>query len=147
MSRTVYLAVAGLIASCCTATVAFAQSSRSEQATVGFPFVAGDTMLPAGTYRVSIDPFDPTVLLIRNRDGRPMAWIDTVGVTDRGNRPMTTGAELVFDQVGNQYFLRQAWIDGEAHDVRRGTLEARAERQMTASHSRASAEAATQPVG
>lgn len=134
MSRIVHVAVIAAMASLGVTAIAIAQTSRAEDATIGFAFTAGNTTLPAGQYTVSVDMADPTVLLIQSRDRQVTTWVDTTMVHGSGNAPSAGDSELVFDRYGDQYFLREAWIHGEAHQAQPSSLMARAERQAAAQH-------------
>ena len=86
-----------------------ALSEGTIEANVPFAFIVRDTTLPAGKYTVKrLDETEPQVLEIRSANGR------TAVVFEAQNAQTTQiprDAELVFDKVGDQYFLSQIWAD------------------------------------
>src|SRR6266446_1016384 len=82
------------------------------EANVPFAFTVGDTRLPAGKYNIkALDENAPSVLVISSLDGRTSVAFDTENATTRSDRAATT-TELVFDKVGDRYFLSQVWVSG-----------------------------------
>ena len=71
------------------------------RATVPFAFTSGNTHLPAGDYRLSMDPIFPRIVL-QNLDGGGGMYMNTSVV----KTPKTiTKASLVFRRYGDNYFL------------------------------------------
>ncbi len=81
------------------ATSAFAQS-LTLRASIPFAFTTGDNRLPAGDYRLSIDPIFHRMLV--QQEGGPAMYLTTTAVREPKN---VTKAALVFNQYGNHYFL------------------------------------------
>jgi hypothetical protein len=105
------------------ATVSISARAQERQlltATVPFAFTAENSSLPAGTYSVStLPPYN--MIKVQSADGRKVVMIPTI--------PSPTSAEseqtkLVFDRIGNQYFLSQVWEQGSNlhRDLRSGKL-------------------------
>jgi hypothetical protein len=83
---------------------------------VPFPFVAGETLLPAGDYRVSPAMPDGSVLAITSMNGSASA---TVAVNP--GDPAVPGGEpaFVFHAFGKRYFLAEVrTTDAPAYSVR-----------------------------
>jgi len=107
--RTKSRALAGLVASAfLLAGVGRADSVPSQTrgtATIGFPFVAGSTQCPAGSYSFeaegnkvtlrAVEPKGPTVILLV--------------VTRLGRHDKDANPEFVFDKVGDQLKLSELW--------------------------------------
>jgi hypothetical protein len=105
-----------------TAVVAFAvvmfagaQQARAQEvetATVPFPFMVGNVMLPPGHYTVTTDDMDPGLLQIESRDGRYSAFavVTTEDTTSRRGE-----AQFKFVNVGGKYYLSR--IDRGEGDV------------------------------
>jgi hypothetical protein len=97
-----------------------AQERQLLTATIPFAFTAENSSLPAGTYTVStLPPYN--MIKVQSADGRKVAMIPAI--------PSPTSAEsertkLVFDRIGNQYFLSQVWEQGSKlrRDLRSGKL-------------------------
>jgi hypothetical protein len=83
-----------------TTTSAFSQQ-QSIRGKIPFSFTVGEKVLPAGEY--SIHPLDNHVLRIRSADGRNWAnVVDSQSFDDAAG-----GSRLVFDRIGESYFLRR----------------------------------------
>lgn len=84
------------------------------QANVPFTFVVGDTTLPAGKYDIKVlDGDSLNVLELRSVHGYASVVFDTENAEARGDQVMNKG-ELVFDKIGDTYFLSQIWMAGSA---------------------------------
>jgi hypothetical protein len=88
------------IVSFLTAGAALAQD-HTIRATVPFDFTVGNKLLPSGTYTISSE--SPNIILIQNREKNVMAMSSTF----QGDKQVQSGAKLVFNQYGNQYFLSE----------------------------------------
>ena len=89
-------------------------SGTAVQTNVPFTFMVGDTTLPAGKYEVrGLDDSTPGVLELRSADGRTSVIIDTENVEAKSNQVLNK-SELVFDKVGDKYFLSQVWEAGSS---------------------------------
>jgi len=84
------------------ATGAYAQSYAT--ANVPFAFSLGAAQLPAGTYEVKVISQSPYVIMIQNRETMATALSNA-----RSDGPGNTKSKLVFDRIGNQYFLTEVW--------------------------------------
>jgi len=82
------------------------------EANVPFAFVVGKTTLPAGKYEIKgIDDNTPGVLELRSANGRKPIVFETDAARTRDDEPATK-TELVFDKIGDNYFLSQVWAEG-----------------------------------
>jgi hypothetical protein len=89
------------------ATGAYAQSFA--KADVPFAFSVGAAQLPAGTYEIKTLSQSGNQIMIQNSKTSASA----VSIARRdGSR--TTESKLVFDRIGNQYFLSEVWKDSSA---------------------------------
>jgi hypothetical protein len=106
MTTRLVLAAAVLI----TATAASANAQVLERITfkTNFPFVAGNTTLPAGSYTVTPMDDDPSVLELSN--GKVSVLLDTQG--DQPARAPSKTA-VTFNKYGNTYVLHEI-LDPEA---------------------------------
>jgi hypothetical protein len=94
--------------------VAHAQVSSdiTIQANVPFTFVVGDATLPSGKYDIKVlDGEAVKVLELRSVDGRTSVLFDTENAQKRGDQMLNKG-ELVFNKVGDKYFLSQIFASG-----------------------------------
>jgi hypothetical protein len=87
------------------------QSNVTVEANIPFSFVVNDTTLPAGKYTIrTTEDTTLNVLEIRNDDGRVAVLVDTNTVQPN---QMPNKSQLVFDKVGDTYFLSQVFVDGD----------------------------------
>jgi hypothetical protein len=84
------------------ATGAYAQSYV--RADVPFAFNVGSKQLPAGTYEIRTFGPGADEIMIRNHETKASA-LSIARPEDR----RITESKLVFDRVGNQYFLTEVW--------------------------------------
>ena len=101
------LIVAGAFVVIIGVGTATAQIDSAVQFTTSFPFTAGTATLPAGSYTVTPDELDPTVLLIRGN--RAKVFLTTTETTPR-NLPSKT--EVVFDRYKSGYVLKNILVAG-----------------------------------
>jgi len=97
------------------------------QANVPFAFAVGDTKLPAGKYEIkTLDDNSSNVLELRSADGHTSVVFDTQDALTRGEQ-IPSKTELVFNKVGDQYFLYQIWVAGSAagNEVPKSRMEKR----------------------
>jgi hypothetical protein len=81
---------------------------------VPFAFAVGDTKLPAGTYEITTsDGYSPNILEMRSTNSRTSVIFDTEAAQTRDDQ-IANKTELIFDKVGDEYFLSQIWVAGSA---------------------------------
>lgn len=87
-------------------------SDSKIQGNVPFKFVVDRTTLPAGKYEIKgLDDSTPGVLELTSLDGRTRVVFETDAAQTRDGEP-SSKTELVFDKVGDEYFLSQVWVSG-----------------------------------
>jgi hypothetical protein len=85
-------------------------SGETIDATIPFTFVVGNQTLPAGKYTIKVsDDSNLNLLVVRSTDGRAAAFFETQDV-QANETPRQT--ELVFNKIGDSYFLSQIWLAG-----------------------------------
>ena len=95
------------------AMVAHAQidSDATIEANIPYAFVVKDTQLPAGKYTIKVaDETNPSMLEIRSANGHTAVLFETENTLVK--RTMHK-SELVFDKVGDTYFLSQVFLKGD----------------------------------
>jgi len=91
---------------------ASAMATQEIKAHIPFSFEVANTVLPAGDYTITpmgID--DPSVLVLHSADNKTSIQFLTVATTPEGN---LKSAELVFDHLGKNEFLRDVLVPGDA---------------------------------
>ena len=88
------------------------ESDGTIKANIPHPFVVNNTTLPAGTYtiRVADDASDLNVLEMQSASGKTAVLFDTEPVNVTRTEKKT---ELVFDKIGNTYFLSRVFLTGD----------------------------------
>jgi hypothetical protein len=88
------------------------ESDATIRANIPYSFVVNNTMLPAGTYVITVPDTssDLNVLEIRSANRKMAVLFDTEPVNI--NR-MARNSELVFDQIGDTYFLSRIFMSGD----------------------------------
>jgi hypothetical protein len=87
-----------------------AQINNSVNFTTTFPFYAGNTKLPAGSYKISPAGFDNTVLMIDSVPAGHSAFIEyTPTQADNGHKTTDVG----FKKFGTTDFLDTIWVGGQ----------------------------------
>lgn len=98
------------------ATLTASAQIRSDvtiRANIPYSFVVSNTTLPAGTYVVRVlDSYasDLSVLEIRSENGKTAVLFDTDPFTVPD---LASQTELVFDKIGDTYFLAKVFLKGE----------------------------------
>jgi hypothetical protein len=119
----------GALSALLTATSAYAQPGVV--ATVPFAFNVGTTQMPAGTYRIAVQPLDSSIT-IQNCN-------TTATIFSHGQKeyPGKKSEKLVFRQVNQQYFLTEIWGEqgSDGMILKAPKPDARLEVASQASHS------------
>ena len=120
-------ALAGALFVMLSATTAFAQTMR---VSVPFPFKAGETALPPGSYVVKADAACSR-LAIHSLDGK--AGTSLVVVHASRTVREDTG-KLIFRKYGSTYFLGEMWGAAQASGVQ--LMRSKVEQEMARTHGR-----------
>ena len=78
---------------------------------VPFRFIVGDTVMPAGSYRITPQTDDWSVLMISAVDGQAIAAFASTEATPNP-APRSEDVRVRFDNYYGQYFLRQVAVPG-----------------------------------
>jgi len=107
-NRRVAMILAGGVMLALGATKASAIPTELLDVKVPFAFRAGNTLLPAGEYRVAES--DSGVLLIESKSGEHAAWVAAMPETPTVPRPKQP--ELIFAKFGNEHYLSNVMAEG-----------------------------------
>ena len=112
------------LATLVTAGGAMAQG-RAARATVPFDFTVGDKLLPAGNYEITA----PSTGIIEVQDREK--HVAMLAATTYDSHESRNGGKLVFDKIGDQYFLHEVLCEQAAINVNLplSKQEKRAQRQ------------------
>jgi len=102
------------------------ESDVTVKANIPQTFVVNDTTLPAGKYTIRVvEDTALDVLEIRSEDGRTAVLFNTDSAEPK---QMPNKSELVFDKVGDTYFLSQIFVEGD--DTGNQLIKSRMERKL-----------------
>ena len=90
---------------------AYAQRSASVTAKVPFAFNVAEKVLPAGEYKFSQSP-GAAAITVRSSDGKEAAMALILTRMAAGIHTTAQDSHVVFDKVGNSYFLSEIWVSG-----------------------------------
>ena len=115
--RSILLALTVLL----LATAAQAQTTNVK-ASIPFDFVVGDHAYSAGEYTVKSIAIDSPAIRVDNADESEKGI--TLSDACSSGRP-ATGTKLVFQRLGNNYFLYQVWTAGNSlgREFRKSTAQ------------------------
>ena len=111
MRKSLLAVAVALLFSAVASHSAFAFADETLRVHVSFPFHVLNSTLPPGDYVIkSAQGIDPALYEVWSADGRTAMFFLTEGAEpDRGSQD----AHLVFDQVGQERFLRKVVVPGE----------------------------------
>ncbi len=117
MKRNVFGALMTLIVAC-TIAIPVAHAQTSMRASIPFAFSVGDKQLPSGAYEVR-DVGRATLIATRDGENKVLGIYQYAGPAKVGE------TKLVFDKVGDRYFLRQIWtsVHGQGLELPASKLE------------------------
>jgi len=82
--------------------------------TTTFPFYAGNTKMPPGTYKVTPTNFGSSVLMIENSTGSHNGFLDFIPTqAESGHK---TG-DVTFKKYGTTDFLDRLWVAGQTYGM------------------------------
>ena len=94
------------------AALLFASTAQAQalhvKADIPFDFVVGNTVYSAGTYTIGPATQSSNALPLDGGDTRAMVMANHCSLT----LPSST-TRLVFDRMGDTYFLSQVWVEGQ----------------------------------
>jgi hypothetical protein len=106
--------IAGFVVAMITAFAAVtvvADSYTSIEVDVPFAFNAGQSMLPAGKYKIrSGGSITNSVTRITSADEKKTVYLSTLSARSGVSKEKTV---VTFHRYGNQYFLYQVWAEGD----------------------------------
>ena len=110
-----------------------AQTPSRVEVKVPFDFTIGKVLFKAGTY--SFRKVTDNTLAVRNIDGKTTKLV--AAPLSIESRDFKSGARLVFNQYGNQYFLSQVWLSSDTGRQLFSDAEIKAAREYKLAHNNA----------
>jgi hypothetical protein len=78
--------------------------------TTTFAFYAGNTKLPAGSYKITASNLDESMLLIEDARGAHSAYLDFTPTQAASGH---ASSDVTFKKYGNVDFLTSCWVRGQ----------------------------------
>lgn len=92
-----------------------AQIEHGVDFTTSFPFYAGSTRMPAGSYKITPSGFDTSVLLIESKDRVYSTFVDFIPT--QAEQPHSR-SDVTFHKYGNTDFLNRVWVEGQRYGMK-----------------------------
>jgi len=85
--------------------------------TTSFPFYAGNTKLPAGSYKITQSDIetDASILQIQSSDGTRSALVDIIPTQSAQPHPHTN---VTFHKYGDTEYLDRVWVEGQEYGMK-----------------------------
>ena len=117
----------------CVLSVPLFAEPFSVKADVPFAFVVNGKTMPAGEYTMDAGRLSPGVLMVRNSESADDA-IALGQPQGASYMAKTTTPELIFNRVGDRYFLSQVWtgFNGNGIEVSPSRDQKKAAREQAA---------------
>jgi len=113
------------------AALLFASTAQAQElrvkADIPFDFVVGNTVYSAGTYTIAPALHSTNAMLLEGPDARNIVMPNRCSSTLPAK-----GTVLVFDRMGDTYFLNQIWVEGRTDG--REFPKSKAELQLAKNH-------------
>jgi len=116
MRKNLLIAVMSFVLSISGLTTARAQVVDTVEADIPFGFTINDTTMPAGEYTIKrVSAENPNVMVISSKEGHRNELF-VVNSAQAKSEPQQT--ELLFDRVGDQYFLSEIFESWDVNGVK-----------------------------
>jgi hypothetical protein len=80
-----------------------------------FPFYAGNSKMPAGSYKITQSDEDGTVLQIQSSDGMHSAFFDVIPT--QSAQPHRH-SDVTFHKYGDTEYLNRVWVAGQEYGMK-----------------------------
>jgi hypothetical protein len=92
-----------------------AQIDNGVDFTTTFPFYAGNTRMPAGSYKITQSDVDTSVLLIQSKDGAYSGFVDFIPTHAEQPHPQS---DVTFHKYGDTDYLNRIWVNGQKYGMK-----------------------------
>lgn len=115
MTKALKIAVATAAITLGSALPLLAQISNGLNFTTAFPFYAGKTLMPAGSYRISQPDMDSNELLIQSADDKYSAYVTFIPMHAEERHQH---ADVTFQKYGDLEYLNRVWVAGQRYGMK-----------------------------
>jgi len=93
-----------------------AQIENGVDFTTSFPFYAGNTRMPAGSYKITQSDLDGgNMLLVESNDGAHSAFVNFIPT--HSDQPHTQ-SDITFHKYGQTEYLNRVWVEGQRYGMK-----------------------------
>jgi hypothetical protein len=115
MKNLLKIAVAAVALTLGSALPVLAQIDNGMDFTTSFPFYAGKTEMPAGSYKITQTDIDANELLIQSGDGKHSAFVDFIPM--HAEEPHAH-SDVTFHKYGDVEYLNRIWVVGQRYGMK-----------------------------
>jgi hypothetical protein len=114
--RRIIMRIFGMVAGCIvTLSLLYAMPLNAQidygmNFTTSFAFYAGNTKMPAGSYKITQAGSEETELLIESQDGKYSAFLDFIPT--QSEQPHAH-SDVTFHKYGNTDYIDRIWVEGQ----------------------------------
>jgi hypothetical protein len=83
--------------------------------TTTFPFYAGNTRMPAGSYKITHSDVDENILQIQSSDGVHSALLDFIPT--QSAQPHAH-SDVTFHKYGDTEYINRIWVEGQQYGMK-----------------------------
>jgi hypothetical protein len=110
------VAVTMTILSMLSAMPLVAQIDNGMDFTTSFPFYAGNTKMPAGSYRITQSETEASnLLLIESKDSKESAYVDFIPTQSAEPH---AHSDVTFHKYGDTEYLNRVWVEGQQYGMK-----------------------------
>jgi hypothetical protein len=92
-----------------------AQIGNGVDFTTSFPFYAGNTKMPPGSYRVTESDTDQNTVMIQSKDGGRSAFVEIIPMHAAQPHPQS---DVTFRKYGDTDYLNALWLGGHRYGMK-----------------------------
>jgi hypothetical protein len=115
MTKVLKMAAATVALTLGSALPVLAQIDNGMTFTTAFPFYAGNTKMPAGSYRIAQTDIDTDELLIQSADDKYSTY---VGFVPMHAEEPHRHSDVTFHKYGDVEYLNRIWVVGQRYGMK-----------------------------
>jgi hypothetical protein len=80
-----------------------------------FPFYAGNTKMPPGSYKITRSDVNADLLLVESSDGKYSGFVDFIPTHSEQPHPQS---DVTFHKYGDTEYLNRVWVEGQRYGMK-----------------------------
>jgi hypothetical protein len=92
-----------------------AQIDNGVNFTTSFPFYAGETKMPPGTYKITQSDSSENMLLVQSMDGKSSGFVEFLPTHSPHRHPQS---DVTFHKYGDTEYLNRIWVEGQKYGMK-----------------------------